>query len=113
MQPQQPSKEKKASRGFTLMIMGSPGQKPRRIYVPHWAFGVLLLGWLSLMTVAAWFGFESLDGVEARGSPSEQAQATKLAIQRADASSTGLAAEISGKSVGRSAPASSPRSRQE
>ncbi len=110
MRQQQPSNGE-ASRGFTLMIMGAPGQKPRRIYVPHWAFGALLGGWIVLMVIAAWFGFQSSESpvAEPVGSAS-----SSVVSQSSGASAVGLSAKVSGsKSVARSAPVSSPLSRQE
>lgn len=47
-----------SSRGFTLMIVGGPGQAPRRLFVPHWLCASLLVAWLGVLLLAAWFGFQ-------------------------------------------------------
>ncbi|MFT3925915.1 MAG: hypothetical protein QM778_25455 [Myxococcales bacterium] len=55
---QPPSSIEASSRGFTLMIMGGPGRVPRRFFVPHWVCASLLVGWLSVLALAAWYGFQ-------------------------------------------------------
>jgi hypothetical protein len=52
--------KKSSQRGYTIMVLGGPGRKPRRLHVPRWALGALLCSWLVMMLVAAWFGFHSL-----------------------------------------------------
>ncbi len=105
MQPQ-PSNGK-ASRGFTVMIMGAPGQQPRRLYVPHWAFAALFGAWIALMLGVAWFGFQSSESRSAK-----QDGVQPALNQGSTGASAGLSASASGKSAFKSAPVSSPASRQ-
>lgn len=50
---------KRASSGFTLMILSGPGEQPRRVHVPRWALGLIACAWLLAMGTAAWVGFQS------------------------------------------------------
>lgn len=54
------------SRGFTVMVLNGPGEKPRRLHVPHWVLGALFGSWLVLMAGAAWLGYESRTSKPAR-----------------------------------------------
>jgi hypothetical protein len=66
--PPRPS-NKDPRRGFTIMILGGPGEQPRRLHVPRWALRALACSWLMVMLVAAWCGFYGSDRPKAGAVP--------------------------------------------
>lgn len=55
------------STGLTIMVIREPGQKARRVHIPRWALFAVAFAWLSVMTAAFVWGFESAAPEDARG----------------------------------------------
>jgi hypothetical protein len=47
------------SRGFTVMVIGEPGEQVRKVHIPHWVVVLLALGWFSVLGLLFVWGFES------------------------------------------------------
>lgn len=63
------------SSGLTVMVIRDPGQKARRMHIPRWLIFAAAFAWLSIMTAAFVWGFES-------AAPSEAEKGTRYGPMR-------------------------------
>jgi len=90
------------ARGFTVMIVGKPGEPTRRVHVPRWAFVAVVAAWCVAMGGAGWLGFVA---------PSPEGAQGAAGSGRAAGASTGMTgAEVASASSSASRAASSSAS---